>query len=265
MSTLKNRIRRTVEYLPGICLMIIPLPLFLRAAQWLLRVRLQRGEPVAALKAALNLDNAVYGICGQLAVAYGNGNHAKHRLTGYIEYFSSRAAGLGGPFLDVGCGNGVISNEIAARSQDRVVGIDISPLRIETANRRYKRSNLEFILGDATTIQLPMPFRTVVLSNVLEHISGRRDFLQKLVRVAKPQHILIRVPNFERDWRVPLKKELGVEWRLDLTHEVEHTWPEFVQEIEAAGLEIVSHEMRWGEIWAVTRPAQGGHVPEAAH
>jgi hypothetical protein len=62
--------------------------------------------------------------------------------------------------------------------------------------------------------------------------------------------MLIRVPLFERDWRVPLKKELGVEWRLDPTHETEYTIESWAQEIEEAGLKVTHQEIRWSEIWA---------------
>ena len=65
-----------------------------------------------------------------------------------------------------------------------------------------------------------------------------------------PSRFLIRVPVFERDWRVPLKRELGVEWRLDPTHETEYTLESFEKEMAAAGLRITYQEVRWGEIWA---------------
>lgn len=61
---------------------------------------------------------------------------------------------------------------------------------------------------------------------------------------------LIRVPLFERDWRVPLKRQLGVEWRLDPTHETEYTLESFRAEMDEAGLRVTEQMLRWGEIWA---------------
>jgi len=69
-----------------------------------------------------------------------------------------------------------------------------------------------------------------------------------------PKCILIRVPLFERDWRVPMKKQLDVEWRLDATHETEYTQESFIREIADAGLCVVYQETRWGEIWAELEP-----------
>lgn len=90
----------------------------------------------------------------------------------------------------------------------------------------------------------------VVLSNVLEHLPRRPAFLRQIQQLVKPSRILIRVPLFERDWRVPLKRELGVEWRLDQTHETEYTLESFAEEMAAAGLHITHQQVRWGEIWA---------------
>ena len=69
-------------------------------------------------------------------------------------------------------------------------------------------------------------------------------------RVIIPKRFLIRVPLFERDWRVPLKKELGVEWRLDLDHKTEYTLESFAEEMRQANLKITYQEVRWSEIWA---------------
>ena len=49
---------------------------------------------------------------------------------------------------------------------------------------------------------------------------------------------------------MPLKKELGVEWRLDPTHETEYTLETFAEEMSAANFRIDHLEVRWGEIWS---------------
>jgi hypothetical protein len=98
------------------------------------------------------------------------------------------------------------------------------------------------------------PFDVVVLSNILEHLPERVHFLKEVLESASVSRMLIRVPLFERDWRVPLKQELGVEWRLDPSHETEYTPESFTEEMGAAGLRIAHQEVRWGEIWAEVLP-----------
>jgi hypothetical protein len=96
----------------------------------------------------------------------------------------------------------------------------------------------------------------VVLSNVLEHIEHRVDFLHGLVAAASPRQILIRVPLFERDWKIAMRAQLGIGYFSDPTHYIEHTIEEFAAEIDAAGLEITEKLTAWGEIWAVCRPKE---------
>ena len=51
--------------------------------------------------------------------------------------------------LEVGCGNGWLSNGLSMISNSMVTGIDINALEIEQAKRVFKnRDNLSFILGD---------------------------------------------------------------------------------------------------------------------
>jgi len=58
----------------------------------------------------------------------------------------------------------------------------------------------------------------------------------------------------ERDWRVPLKQELGIDRRLDPTHFIEYTLESFAAEMEEANLRVTHQEVRWGEIWAEAVP-----------
>ncbi len=76
------------------------------------------------------------------------------------------------------------------------------------------------------------------------------EFLRGIVETMRPSRLLLRVPVFERDWRVPLKQELGIDYRLDSTHYTEYTLESFSSELEEAGLRVTHQEVRWGEIWA---------------
>jgi hypothetical protein len=119
----------------------------------------------------------------------------------------------------------------------------------------HQHPNVTYITGDARTDLPAGHYDVVILSNVLEHIDDRVTFLRQIASAATPERWLIRVPLFERDWRVPLKKELGIEWRLDPTHYIEYTQETFEQEVTAAGLQIVEQQTRWGEIWCELREA----------
>lgn len=89
----------------------------------------------------------------------------------------------------------------------------------------------------------------------MEHIENRKSLLCRIAIITSK--ILIRVPCYDRDWRVPLKDELGVDSRLDSTHHIEYTQETFREEIEAAGLTVTHIEIKWGEIWGVVSGKKG--------
>lgn len=186
---------------------------------------------------------------GRLSVIYGGGLHTKHRHMNYHDFFASRID-KGDRVLDVGCGNGAVAHTVAQKTGARIVGIDLLEENIAAAKHKHDHPKVRYVVGDVLQVIPEGEFTVVVLSNVLEHLPRRPEFLSSMVRHTGVNRVLIRVPLFERDWRVPLKKELGIEWRLDTTHETEYTMEEFLEEMELAGLFVVHHEVRWGEIWA---------------
>ena len=216
--------------------------------------RCQTLTPLAAATFLLTLDNHLYPQQGRQAVRLGNGVHYKHRGTGYHQFFIRRLH-PGERVLDIGCGSGELACDMAQNAQVHVVGIELSAEKIAIARQRPTPPQVTFRVGDVLKELGQETFDVAVLSNVLEHLPDRATFLQRVQAAANPKRFLIRVPLFERDWRVPLKKELGLEWRLDPTHETEYTWESFIQEMNAARLTLTHWEIRWGEIWAELIPA----------
>jgi 2-polyprenyl-3-methyl-5-hydroxy-6-metoxy-1,4-benzoquinol methylase len=154
--------------------------------------------------------------------------------------------------LDLGCGNGALSYDIAKKvAKVEVLGIDLNSKNIAVAHEKYSHQNINYVVGDVLADgNFPINhFDVVILSNVLEHLPDRLIFLSKMWDKVNSKRMLIRAPLFERDWRVPLKKELGVEWRLDLSYETEYTIESWAQEIEKVGLTVTRQEVRWSEIW----------------
>jgi ubiquinone/menaquinone biosynthesis C-methylase UbiE len=209
--------------------------------------------PADGLRFLFGLDAHLYPVQGQLSVDYGGGLHTKHRHTRYHDFFVQRVK-RGERVLDIGCGIGALAFDIAQNSSAYVVGIDLSPDNIAIARTRHSHANVKYEVGDVLHTPLQDPFDVAVLSNVLEHLPERPQFLWSLVRTVRPSRILLRVPVFERDWRVPLKRELGIDHRLDSTHCTEYTLEEYASEMTESGLKVVHQEVRWGEIWAEAVP-----------
>lgn len=209
-------------------------------------------DPKTAMGALLAIDADLTNWIDQVAVKYDAGVHVKHRLTGYHDFFIQRIH-PGERVLDLGCGKGELAYDIAAKSEALVVGIDINPESLAFARQRFQHPNLTFIEGDALTVEIAKPFDTIVLSNVLEHIEARVAFLTSVKERFHPSRFLIRVPTIDRHWRVPLRKELGLFYFSDVTHYTEYTQPSFVEEVQAAGLDIAHLQINWGEIWATVK------------
>lgn len=206
--------------------------------------------PADGLRLVLGVQSRLEAPLGAIAEAYDGGLHVKHRLTRYHDFFV-RHVRAGERVLDVGCGNGFLAHDIAVRAGAKVRAIDIDPLKVARASARHAHPSIDYELRDVLSGPLGDPADVVVMSNVLEHLPGREALLARLARDLTPRAILVRVPLFDRDWTVPLKRELGLDWRSDPTHETEYTVESFAAEVAAAGLTIASQEIRWGEIWAV--------------
>lgn len=237
----------------------VPPRFFIRVLGFLLQARAKHTPPRQRLEMLFYLQNLVHNLLAGAGVDYGNGSHVKHRLMQYHDFFVENLR-PSERVLDVGCGGGHVARSIAERVADaEVVGIDIDATNIAYARQVCAGANVKLLCGDA--LELPAdgpPFDALVLSNVLEHIERRPELLRKLFSATRASRALIRVPLYERDWTVPMRKELGIEWRLDTTHFTEYTVPQFKEEVTAAGASIESLDIRWSEIWAVVVPRGAG-------
>ena len=187
-------------------------------------------------------------------MAFGNGIHPKHRLTDYHDFFVENIEDKE-TVIDVGCGYGAVARTIAKNCpKSQILGIDINKESIDTAKRENTYNNLSFRCCDAIKMRMSTDWDVVILSNILEHIDDRIEFIIQLRSSIKPKKFLIRVPLFERNWEMALKKELGVNYYSDDDHKIEHSIKEFYEEMTTSGLKIKEMKTKWGEIWAICQP-----------
>ncbi|MBV9310319.1 MAG: class I SAM-dependent methyltransferase [Solirubrobacterales bacterium] len=134
---------------------------------------------------------------------YGSTNPVVRRMmTGFersLEELMTRAAP--GSILDVGCGEGVLTERWASEHQQaRVVGVDLADPKLEDHWLARRRPNLEFRASRAE--QLPFAedeFDLVCAIEALEHIPDAETVLGEMKRVAR-EHLLVSVPR-EPLWR----------------------------------------------------------------
>lgn len=194
--------------------------------------------------------------------AYG-GVHPKHRLTRYHDFFVDRVE-AGGHAIDLGCGIGMVAASVAERGgrppgSVRVTGVDWSEHNLGVARaiaaERGLADRLRYVHADICGTRVPGRFDAIILSNVLEHITDRPRRLRTWTRWYEPARVLVRVPAFDRNWQTALKKDLGLDYRCDPTHETEYTEEQVRDEMREAGLTINEIIIRWGEYWVDATPA----------
>lgn len=200
------------------------------------------------MRALLDLAHDLDGCINEVALEYGDGIHVKHRLIRYHEFFVQRVR-PGDRVLDVGFGWGAVAHALASAGAV-VTGIDCSADRVRESRARFQHPRLEFIAGTAPQDVPARPFDVVIASNVLEHVERRIEFLQSIQERTSARRWLIRVPMIDRDWRVPLRVELGLFHFSDPTHFTEYTRESFEREMAAAGFAVRELQINWGEIWA---------------
>ena len=85
--------------------------------------------------------------------------------------------------LDLGCGSGELTQEIARRGA-AVVGLDASPEMLARAREQFPE--LDFRLGDAATFELPERFDAVFSNATLHWVTAAEAALGQLYRHLKP-------------------------------------------------------------------------------
>lgn len=103
----------------------------------------------------------------------------------------------GGTVLDVGCGTGVIVDELLDLGC-QFTGIDPSAKMIETAKTLHSsKEKANFAVGSAELLEYPdEAFDAVICMGVLERVGNYEKALSEMIRVLKPGGtLLITTPN----------------------------------------------------------------------
>lgn len=106
--------------------------------------------------------------------------------------FAKGALGDATTVLDVGCGIGWTSSELAKLGY-KVTGMDISPVLITTARERF--SDCDFMVDDFVTAELPQS-DAVLMVDVYEHFAReQRSSVHEQICRTQAQRIIVTVPT----------------------------------------------------------------------
>jgi 2-polyprenyl-3-methyl-5-hydroxy-6-metoxy-1,4-benzoquinol methylase len=102
--------------------------------------------------------------------------------------------------LDLACGEGFYTRKIKQRGAARVVGVDVSQPMIDLARAEETKSSLgiEYVIQDATQLNLPICFDLVVAAYLLNHARAGEELLAMCYAVSgslKPGCRFVAVNN----------------------------------------------------------------------
>jgi trans-aconitate 2-methyltransferase len=97
--------------------------------------------------------------------------------------------------LDVGCGDGAMTAQIAGRvPTGRVLGADVSPGQVEFASREHVAANLAFEVQDAARTTAPWPVDVVTSFNALHWVLDPAAALVSIAATMRPGgQLVVRV------------------------------------------------------------------------
>mgnify|MGYP001605819663 FL=1 len=162
--------------------------------------------------------------------------------------------------LDVGCGAGVFSQEMALYG-GKVIGLDYSDTNVRAVRERYKLSNLSFEVGDAAN----MPFKnemfdSILATEIIEHIEDDNKFVSECYRVLKKSGKVVITspctnPTISVDWMRRLFA--GIDITKDFGHKRGgYTKDELFNILRKNNFEpikVVYYDLLFGEIaWVIT-------------
>jgi len=99
--------------------------------------------------------------------------------------------------LDIGCGNGYLTEHFADSANVIALGIDISPVAIELANKRtlVKRARVEFKIGDINNLAAFPDFNSITVIEALYAANDIGGVLWRLKAMLLPKGRLLLVIN----------------------------------------------------------------------
>lgn len=121
--------------------------------------------------------------------------------------------------LDLGCGDGGIIKAIAKKYNKKIVGVDISPRRIDELKFSFPQYN--FLCADASNTRINKQFDLIICTQVIEHVSEDRRLIQEIDRLLKPNGYLFITSVVKKCWAVYIYRNKG-KFVLDPTHEREY-------------------------------------------
>ncbi len=133
--------------------------------------------------------------------------------------------------LDIGCGAGFLSNELAEKGLS-VTGLDLSLESLKVAARYDQTKSVRYISADAANLPFENGhFEVVTAMDFLEHVSNPQQIIQEISRVLRPGGLFV-FHTFNRNMIAHLVVIKLVEWLVKNTPKNMHVIELFIKPSE---------------------------------
>jgi trans-aconitate 2-methyltransferase len=159
--------------------------------------------------------------------------------------------------LDLGCGTGLLTAEVADRwPSSHVIGVDASPDMLAEAERLAVPGRLEFHLDDVRTFEPDAPVDLVITNATLQWVPGHIELLGRIASSLAPGGVLaLQVPgNFEEPTHVLLRSlASSARWREALGERLA-PWPAshdpvvYLEALQLTGLRATAWETTYLQV-----------------
>ncbi len=143
--------------------------------------------------------------------------------------------------LDVGCGTGVITDEMARRTRGRVVGLDLDPAMIRYAAGRVEGA--EWVVGDAHYLPFPVETFDLALCNFLLLWTEHPVLVAKeMARVVRREGVVLATTEPDYGGRIDFPEDIALTPLMEESLRREGAHPHIGRRLKAlfveAGLEV---------------------------
>jgi 2-polyprenyl-6-hydroxyphenyl methylase / 3-demethylubiquinone-9 3-methyltransferase len=138
--------------------------------------------------------------------------------------------------LDVGCGGGLLSEAMAKRGAQKVLGIDLADKSIRAAQLHALESGVdnvtyECVSTEALALREPNGFDVVTCMEMLEHVPGPASIVSACATLVKPGGTVF-FSTLNRNPKAYVLGVIGAEYVLGLVPKGTHDYQKFIRPSE---------------------------------
>ena len=164
-----------------------------------------------------------------------------------LEYISSRLEIKNKKILDIGCGGGILSEELSKMGA-KVTGIDSSKKSINIAKKHAKEQDLqiEYINGSILDLSSLENYDCVVCFEMIEHIHEPEKLIEKIASITqKKSHLFMSTIN--RNLKSFIFAKIFAEYILKVVPRGTHQYAKFITPYELNNM-LESHNFNMSSI-----------------